>query len=162
MDTRDPKSTIEKKDEFLAHLRTTCNVGKSAEAVGIDRSSVYRWRNEDPQFEHDIAKAKKDAVEALEDEAHRRAFEGTLVADKYGIHKVYSDTLAIFLLKAHDPKYKETVRNELTGANGEPLNNSDDQVAVKLAAIMQAGIERRARAEAPQEDAGEDDLSDLA
>lgn len=157
----DVKQTIEKKAEFLEHLRTTCNVGKSALAVDIGRSTVYQWRHEDPKFATDIDQAKRDAVEALEDEAHRRAFDGTLKITKHGTYMEYSDTLAIFLLKAHDPKYKETVRNELTGANGDPLNLTDDQVSAKLGAIMQAALARRDNVVARPKEDSDDDFSDL-
>ena len=50
---------------------------------------------------------------ALEDEAHRRAFDGTEEpvfhqGQECGSVRKYSDTLAIFLLKAHAPeKYRE-------------------------------------------------------
>lgn len=147
----DVSETAKKRAAFLAHLRETCNVGKSAEAAGVGRATIYQWRNEDPKFEEQIRQAKKDAVEALEDEVHRRAFEGTLVATKAGVFKQYSDTLAIFLLKAHDGKYKDTVRNELTGANGEPLDMGDDKIASRLDAIMQAVAKRRNQETKPQE-----------
>lgn len=63
-------------------------------------------------------------VSALEDEAHRRAFDGVdepvfYKGEDCGAVKKYSDTLAIFLLKAHAPeKYRErqdlTVKGTLT------------------------------------------------
>ena len=103
----------------------------------------------------------KIGVGALEDEAHRRAFKGTMKITKHGTYMEYSDVLAIFLLKAHDPKYKETVRSELTGANGEPLNMTDDQIGVKLGAIMQAAIARRDNVAAPQAEDNNNDFTDI-
>jgi len=57
----------------------------------------------------------------LEDEMHRRAIEGTEEpvfhqGEQCGTVRKYSDTLAIFLAKAHDPeKYRENSKIELAG-----------------------------------------------
>jgi hypothetical protein len=162
MDTQNEIVTLEKKRKFLEELAASCNVTKAAKAADIPRTVIYRMRQEDPAFDHQVEEAKRIAVEALEDEAHRRAFDGTLIATKHGVYNQYSDTLAIFLLKAHKPdRYMEKVRSELTGANGEPLNLGDDQIAAKLAGIMQAATSRRDKVEAPQEELDEDDLADL-
>ncbi len=159
----DQMQTIKKRAEFLAHLRETCNVGKSAKAVGIGRSTVYQWRKEDENFAAQIDEAKRDAIEALEDEVHRRAFEGSLVITKNGTYTQYSDTLAIFLLKAHAPeRYMDKVRSELTGAGGAPLELSDAQIAAKLDAIGKAAMARAfPQGATPEVTAPEDDFSDL-
>ena len=61
----------------------------------------------------------------------------------------YSDTLAIFLLKAHAPeKYRENTRMELTGANGEPLTISPEAAAAEMRKIVEDVANRR-KAEAP-------------
>jgi hypothetical protein len=164
--------TPEKIVAFCAALAETCNVGKACTAVGIGRRTAYDWRRDDKQFAQMWDEAMKVGVSALEDEAHRRAFEGVdkplvhkgeftylyeeerdaegnVVIDeltktpKYrrkvgpnGEHvvatmKEYSDTLAIFLLKAHDPdKYRErsdvNVKGELTvnGLSGRMRNRA--------------------------------------
>ncbi len=83
---------------FLEVFRSTCNVRLSAEAAGIDRDTAYRRRARDPLFAERWAQAEQDAVDVLEAEARRRAL-------------TMSDTLLIFLLKAHRPeRYRETVR----------------------------------------------------
>jgi len=85
-----------RKKRFLAVLAAGHSVMTAAEAAGVARQTVYRWRQEDEAF----ARAWDEAIEAgtdrLEDEALRRAFAG-------------SDTLLIFLLKARRPaKYRDT------------------------------------------------------
>lgn len=60
------------------------------------------------------------AVERMENEARRRAVEGTLRPVFHGGAQVgevreYSDTLLIFLLKAHDPKYRDKQQIEYSG-----------------------------------------------
>lgn len=121
------KVTPEKLSAFCTALTETCNVGKACKAVDIARQTAYRWRDEIPAFAEAWDRAMRVGVSALEDEAHRRAFDGI---DKPIVHqgvvmdtcKEYSDTLAIFLLKAHAPdKYRDNVRQEVVGPNGGPL-----------------------------------------
>jgi hypothetical protein len=61
---------------FLAGLAKGLSATGAAALVNVDRTTVYRWRNADPEF----AKAWDEAIEAgtdiLEDEALRRALEG--------------------------------------------------------------------------------------
>lgn len=67
------------------------------------------------------------------------------VLDEYGNHKVaavreYSDTLAIFLLKAHNPeKYRETSKVELSG-HLAVTEMSDDEIRAELAALTAGGV----------------------
>lgn len=117
------KVTPERLSAFCHVLSETCNVGRACKAIEISRQTAYRWRSEMPEFAEAWDQAMKIGVTALEDEAHRRAFEGF---DKPIVHqgvimdtvKEYSDTLAIFLLKAHNPdKYRErsTVDQNIAG-----------------------------------------------
>lgn len=121
------KLTPEKLTAFCAALAETGIVARACKAVDISRVTAYEWRNEIPEFAAAWDKALAIGVTALEDEAHRRGFEGV---DEGVYHqgvlvdtqRKYSDTLAIFLLKAHKPeKYRENSRMELTGANGGPV-----------------------------------------
>lgn len=108
-----PATIDEKKLGFLAVLAECCQVGKACRALKISRSAAYQWRSEDEQFRAAWDRAMKVGLTALEDEAHRRAFDGTLKpiyqgGVKCGTVREYSDTLAIFLLKSHDPeKYRD-------------------------------------------------------
>jgi hypothetical protein len=70
------KLTPEKLVAFCAALSETCQVGKACKAVGISRVTAYEWRNQMPDFAAAWDRAMKVGVTALEDEAHRRAFEG--------------------------------------------------------------------------------------
>lgn len=153
-------STIEKKALFLAHLRNYCNITKSAEAAGISRDVVYKWKAADDQFAEDLQLAREIGFEAMEDEMHRRAFDGTLKITKQGAYREFSDTLAIFISKATKPeKYSERIRNEITGAGGAPLNLEDHKIAAKLDAILKTAQQRRQSAEGTEPE--EDDFDDL-
>lgn len=146
------KLTPEKLTAFCAALAETCNVGLACRAVGISRQIAYVWRRNDPDFAAAWAEAMKVGLSALEDEAHRRAFEGVdepvfYAGGECGTVRKYSDTLAIFLLKAHDPaKYRENSRMELTGADGGPVQLDETKRAARLAAIV-ASVQQRVQAE---------------
>lgn len=94
---------------FLDALRSTCNVRLSASSAGIDRDTAYKRRRRDPSFAAAWDAAEQDAIDVLEAEARRRALS-------------VSDTLLMFLLRAHRPAlYRDNARLELTGAAGGPI-----------------------------------------
>lgn len=151
------KLTPEKLTAFTAVLAETCNVGKACKAIDISRVTAYKWRKEIPEFADAWDDAMKTGVSALEDEAHRRAFDGTVEpvfqqGMEIGAVRKYSDTLAIFLLKAHNPdKYRENSKVELAGKLA--INDmSEADIRAELAALAAAGIVPTAPA---------DDASDL-
>jgi hypothetical protein len=87
--------TPEIRAKFLGLLREIGNVTQAAAGTGIGRASVYEWRDDDPAFARDWAAAPRLGAEGLEDEARRRAFQG-------------SDLLMMFLLKGAMPdRYRE-------------------------------------------------------
>lgn len=169
------KLTPEKLTAFCAALAETCNVGKACAAVGISRQTAYEWREGDREFAARWDQAKKVGVTALEDEAHRRAFDGVaepvvhkgefsyeweaardemgdVIREEDGRPRMvpaldadgkprlktiqrYSDTLAIFLLKAHDPdKYRENSKVELAGSL-DLRRLTDDELDAELAQL---------------------------
>jgi len=107
------KLTPEKLSAFCSALAETGIVSRACKAVEITRETAYQWRRADPEFSKAWDQALEIGITALEDEAHRRAFNGTRepiyhLGKAVGAVKKYSDTLAIFLLKAHNPeKYRE-------------------------------------------------------
>lgn len=175
---RGKKLTPEKLSAFCAALAETCNVGKACNAVSISRYTAYQWRKEMQYFAEAWDEAMKAGLLALEDEAHRRAFEGVdkplthkgqftylrdfdaidpetgerylpnkapVMKDEQGrplfaTMKEYSDTLAIFLLKAHNPeKYRENSKVELTGSLALHTM-SDEEIRAELAALTVGGV----------------------
>lgn len=143
------KLTPEKLTAFCAALAETCNVGKACAAVGISRQTAYDWREDDPAFAERWKRAMRAGLTVLEDEMHRRAIDGTdepvyHQGEQCGTVRKYSDTLAIFLAKAHDPeKYRENSRMELTGANGGPVEVNETDRAAKLAGLLALAQARR-------------------
>jgi hypothetical protein len=103
------------RERFLEALAATCNVTVACKVAGVDRTTVYMHKEKDPEFDAAWQKALETAIELMEAEMHRRAFEGTLRpvfqgGELAGVVTEYSDTLAIFLAKAHRPeKYRERI-----------------------------------------------------
>jgi hypothetical protein len=94
----------------MLRSRTAPTLPKACEIADIARTTFYEWIKDDPEFKAAYEAAREEAVQVLEDEAIRRATIGG------------SDTLLIFLLKAARPqKYRDYVRQEVTGPNGAGL-----------------------------------------
>lgn len=112
---------------FLQALRERGIVEYACSAVGINKASVYNWRDSDPTFAAEWDEALDIAVERMESEAVRRGVEGTLKpvfqqGACVGYIREYSDTLLIFILKARKPKvYRDNVAVEHTGKDGNPI-----------------------------------------
>src|SRR6267378_2205910 len=94
--TRGTNGTPKKREKFLDSIRESGNVRAACVAASVGRTTAYRWRDEDATFAAEWDMALDDACDLLERTAWQRAHES-------------SDTLLIFLLKAHRPeKYRET------------------------------------------------------
>ena len=148
-----PRVTPEKLAAFCAALAETGIVARACKAVEISRQTAYRWREENPDFAEAWEKALEIGITALEDEAHRRAFEGVEEpiyhqGDRIGSVRKYSDTLSIFLLKAHRPdKYRDNYKIDFTGkldVNALSEDELDAEIA-RLATLQ--GIALKAEAE---------------
>ena len=79
-----------RKEKFLRAYRTGMSVGNAARAAAVDRRTVYRWRDRDPEFAKAWLEAREGLVEDLEMEAYKRAFKG-------------NDRLLMFLLRSYKP-----------------------------------------------------------
>lgn len=105
-----PKKKRPWEQAFIKTLAQTANVHLSCHAAEVSRQMAYKKREADPEFAALWDQAIEDACDLLEATALQRAKAG-------------SDTLLIFLLKAYRAsKFRETVRNEHTGAGGGPIN----------------------------------------
>lgn len=135
------KVTPEKKAAFCAALAASGgNVARACEAVDVTRMTAYRWRQDDPDFAKAWDEAKAIGMDALEDEAIRRAYEGIdkpivfqgVITDTV---KEYSDTLTIFLLKGGKPdKYRDNSKVELSGSL-DLRKLSDDEIEAEISKL---------------------------
>ena len=119
--------TAERRETLLLALEESANVSKACKKAKISRNAAYQWREEDAEFSAAWDAALDRGTDALEDEAVRRAAEGTLKpvfykGEKCGSIREYSDTLLMFMLKARRPeKFKERTESQITGKNGGPI-----------------------------------------
>lgn len=92
--------------DFLASLALTPNVSEACRQAGVTRKAAYDLRKADPEFAALWDDALDESTDELVGECYRRAKQGTeepvyYLGKEIGRVKKYSDTLAIFLLKAH-------------------------------------------------------------
>jgi hypothetical protein len=117
------------KKLFLEQFAELGSVTQVCTKLGIVRRTIYHWKQTDPEFAELFKEAEAMGLQALEDEAHRRAVLGVerpvyQGGKKVGTVQEYSDTLLIVLLKARAPhKYKERFAGELSGPDGRPLGS---------------------------------------
>jgi hypothetical protein len=106
-------------DPFLRKLSQSPNVAAACRTARIDRSTAYLERGNSPEFAAAWDEAREMGLDSLEDKAIQRA------------EKV-SDTLMIFLLKAHRPAvYNQPQRHALGGdPNAPPIRS--EQVNIYL------------------------------
>lgn len=89
------------QDAFISALRNSGNIRASCLAAGVSREMAYKERRRLATFAKRWDEALEESIDLLEAAARQRALS-------------ISDTLLIFLLKAHRPdKYGEKVRLEL-------------------------------------------------
>lgn len=94
---------------FLAELAESGMVKRACEVAGIARRTAYTHRDKRKKFRAAWDEALQVAISTLEDEAWRRARDGVTEpvyqgGKLVGTVQKYSDTLLIFLLKAHNPE----------------------------------------------------------
>ena len=113
--------TTRKKKIFLETLAKTSNISEAARAAGLTRVQVCNAYEIDEKFALAWRAAVDEAVDDLEQEARRRALDGTEEPVFYQGKECarvrrYSDSLMLALLKAERPeKYKDRVASELSG-----------------------------------------------
>lgn len=142
-----------KKGAFLKAFAKVGNVTHAARIAKCNRTVIYDWLDNDPEFARKFEEAESEAVEHLEEEAYRRAVTGTLKpvfhqGIQCGAIREYSDTLLIFTLKARRPeKYRDNVKTEHVGRVGVEHSGSITvgQVADELESKLGPDLEAIAR-----------------
>lgn len=139
---KDTRTKRQQQKDFLVELEKCGNITAACKLSKIDRKAVYRWKA-DPAFIVEFEESLSLGIDAIEDEATRRAFEGVKKpvfqqGRRVGYVQEYSDTLMIFLLKGRRPEiFKD--RHELTGKDGGPIQTANvdlkDLTTEQLAAL---------------------------
>lgn len=111
---------------FIVQLAHHGNVTKALRGADLSRVYAYDRKGTDLEFAAAWDDAVKMGLQVLKDEAWRRAHEG-VERDKFyqgrivGREREYSDTLLMFLIKQHDPSYREHFDVNLGNAGGRPF-----------------------------------------
>jgi transposase-like protein len=91
-----------KRKVALELIAEGSNLSETARALGVNRSTLWRWRRDHPEFDRQVREAFVASVELLKREAERRAMSG-------------SDKLLMFLLCNYAPdQFSQTQRLEHT------------------------------------------------
>jgi transposase len=94
-------------------------LGKSTEAIGailgLGTATLYRWRDENPEFREALELAKEFELQWWEDIAQLHMIENK-ESDRINA-SIWSRSMAARFPK----KYREQVKQEITGADGAPL-----------------------------------------
>jgi hypothetical protein len=94
---------------FLVAFEQNANILAACRDADVTRSVFYEHLESCPDFAGEVAEAKEKALQSLEETAWLRA-------------KLQSDTLLIFLLKAHKPAlYNPTLKLDLSNLSDEEL-----------------------------------------
>jgi hypothetical protein len=98
--------TKRKREAFLAHLATTCNVRASCRKVRMSEAGFYKLKQRDPDFRRNYGAVIAEAYEGLELRYLERGIHGTKRPVFQGGVKVgevteYPDRVALVLLSAH-------------------------------------------------------------
>lgn len=160
-----PKTAEERtaaQDAFLASFAVAGNITASCRVAQIARSSLYEWLEHDEAFSIRYHQAREEAVDVLEAAAFERAVKGVtryvvsagrIVRDETTgrplLEREYSDTLLLNLLRAHSPKFKQSSRVELTGADGGPVAVEVNDARAQLLERINRLAERTAPPDAP-------------
>ena len=145
------------KKLFIEVLRETANVRMAAEACGFARRTFQEHKKNDREFSEQWDEAMENAVDLLEREAWRRAFEGVKTPQMYqgkvvGVIREYSDRLIEFLLMGNRPEKYGKQKIEMTGKDGKDLFKDANPIdtARRVAYLLTQGTQE---SEKPKEEA---------
>ena len=133
---------------FIPALREAGIVSRAAEKAGVSPQAVTALRNRSAEFDEMVMEALEYAVDGLEHEAMRRAQKGVSEAIYYqgeivGVRQTYSDGLLQFLLKGRRREVYGD-KQEITGADGAPLQIDSTTRATRVAQLMAIATTRLA------------------
>lgn len=106
-------------------------LGKSTEAIGsmldVGTATLYRWRDEFPEFREALEVAKDHELRWWEEMA-----QGYMLEHKDG-EKLNSSIWSRSMAARFPKKYRESTKTELTGVDGAPLLSGIQVTFVKPA-----------------------------
>ena len=102
----------QKKRAFLVAFSRSGRVMVSCKMAEIHWTTHYHWKKHDKKYLAAFQMAEQIAADFMEEEVHRRGFDGFDVPVTYEgeiktYYKAYSDNLAMFRLKKIRPEYRD-------------------------------------------------------
>jgi|GEM_PF-4231205 len=144
-----------RREQILVILSKKPQLQSACDAVGINRTTLAKWRQQDPEYNEKVIEAQERAFDILEAEAMRRAVEGydettvDCVKGENGetreIKKVvrkYSDSLLQTLLKAKRPREYQRTNMNITTYQQNNFINGDGEPHSRLAPVRQKTLSR--------------------
>lgn len=108
------KAQLEKlKKPFLEALKQHLYITQASDAVNVSRTTIYDWREKDPEFKKAMDEIDMRTVDLMRAEAYRRAVRGIdedvfWNGKKIAKVKKYSDYLLDRVLRAKDPAFRDS------------------------------------------------------
>jgi len=117
------------KDAFLEQLRKVPIIQVACEKVGISRNSVYRWKNDDPEFEKELTTALEEGEALVNDMSENQLL--VLIREK-NWHAIS------FWLRKRNPKFKDKIEVEVKPKQEEltPEQEATVREALRLAGTL--------------------------
>ncbi len=109
MEAKEQKRTTLGKKAMIAALEQTLGIVTDALKIsGITRTTHYEWLKEDPEYAAEVNSVGEMALDFAESHLHKQISEGEVSS-------------TIFFLKTKGKKRGYVERQEITGADGNPL-----------------------------------------
>lgn len=127
-------------------LSRALSMQRAADEAGVSRTALFKWRNEDPDFDQECLDAIEGGTDRLEDEATRRGERGTRrgvwhKGVRVGYEREYSDNLLGRTLSARRASYRlSNTSVEVTGKGGGPILSAN--VSLTLEQLRELAAER--------------------
>lgn len=115
--------TKKAKVAILEALKVSLGIVSAAcEEAKISRTQYYEWLNSDPKFKAEVESMSDLALDFAESSLHKQIKDGVPVS-------------TIFYLKTRGKKRGYIERTEVTGADGAPLIESEQDRISRIAAL---------------------------
>jgi len=99
-------ATVQRKRAVVSAYREEGSIYHAALNSKVNRKTVYRWIDTDPEFAQALEESKEDCYDKAETSVFRKALAG-------------DSLLLMFYLKAHRPKFRDKVTIDIEAVNEE-------------------------------------------
>lgn len=124
------KYTNKLRDDICTRLADGESLRKICLSINVDRSQVFRWLERYPAFRDQYAQARAMQADTLADEITDIADEANAATIKGIEHaRLRIDARKWAAAKLAPKKYGEKLQQEVTGANGGPVQTQTQHAA---------------------------------